>query len=113
MMYDFELINLTTRVKLKEWIKNLTFIEPDEKTTTLLRNWLLWDFISQCDRSTDSNNLKVAVESSPHAGKLLVTPLFKNGLECDPCNFCPISVLPTGKKNNTLPRCALALSPRM
>ncbi|CAH3186643.1 unnamed protein product, partial [Porites evermanni] len=59
MMYDFELINLTTRVKLKEWIKNLTFIEPDEKTTTLLRNWLLWYFISQCGRSTDSNNLKV------------------------------------------------------
>ena len=66
MMYDFELINLTTRVKLKEWIKNLTFIEPDEKTTTLLRNWLLWYFISQCGRSTDSNNLKVALKSSPH-----------------------------------------------
>ena len=62
-------------------------------TITLLRNWLLWDFISQCNHSTDSNKLKVAVKTSPHNGKLPVAPLFKNGLECDPCNFCPISVL--------------------
>ena len=48
-------------LKLKQWIK---------MTITLLRNWLLWDFVSQCDHSTDSNNLKVAVKSSPHAGKL-------------------------------------------
>ena len=27
---------------------------------TFNRNWLLQDFISQCDRSTDSNNLKAA-----------------------------------------------------
>ena len=62
-------------------------------TITLLRNWLLWDFISQCNHSTDSNKLKVAVKTSPHNGKLPVAPSFKNGLKCDPCNFCPISVL--------------------
>ncbi|CAH3186646.1 unnamed protein product, partial [Porites evermanni] len=28
-------------------------------TITLLRNWLLWDFISQCNHSTDSNKLKI------------------------------------------------------
>ena len=56
--------------KLKEWIKNVLLIEPDEMIITLLRNWLLWDFVSQCDHSTDSNNLNVAVKSSPHAGKL-------------------------------------------
>ena len=31
MMYDFELINLTTRVKLKEWIKKRDF------------HWTWWD----------------------------------------------------------------------
>ena len=56
-------------LKLKQWIKT---------TSKLLRNWLLQDFISKCDRSTDSNNLKVAMKNSLHAGKLPVTPLFKN-----------------------------------
>ena len=78
--------------KLKQWIKRV-LIEPDETTITLLSNWPLWDSVSKCNPSTDSNNLKVAMKSSPHAGKLPVTPLFKNGLKCDPCNFCPISVL--------------------
>ena len=48
--------------KLKEWTQNVILIKPDEKTITLLSNWLLWDFISQCDHFTDSNNLKVAVK---------------------------------------------------
>ena len=30
--------------KLKEWIKKVILIEPDEKTITLLRNRLLWDW---------------------------------------------------------------------
>ena len=34
------------------------------------------------------------MKSSPHTGKLPVTSLFKNGLECDPFNVHPISVLP-------------------
>ena len=60
-------------LRLNEWIKKVILIEPDETSITLLRNWLLSDFISQCDRSTDSNNLKVAMKNSPHAGKLPVT----------------------------------------
>ena len=82
--------------------KKVILIEPNETTITPLSNWLLWDSVSKCDRSTDSNNLKVAMKSSPHAGKRPVTPLLKNGLECDPCNFCPISVLPADKKNASL-----------
>ena len=29
--------------KLKEWIKKVILIEPDETSITLLRNRLLWD----------------------------------------------------------------------
>ena len=71
-MLEFEAM-----VECGKWI-NLKLKEQIKTTSTLLKNWLLWDFVSQCNHSTDSNNLKVAMKNSLHAGKLPVTPLFKN-----------------------------------
>ena len=93
------------RFQAEEMDKKVILIEPNETTITLLSNWLPWDSLCRCDRSTDSNNLKVAMKISPHAGKLPVTPLFKDGLECDPCNFHPISVLLADKKKHASLMC--------
>lgn len=44
-------------------------------------------------------NLSFSSGKFPSRWKIAkVTPLFKNGLECDPCNFRPISVLPVLSK---------------
>ena len=93
------------RFQAEEMDKKVILIEPNETTIMLLSNWLPWDSLCKCDRSTDSNNLKVAMKISPHAGKLPVTPLFKDGLECDPCNFHPISVLLADKKKHASLMC--------